>query len=87
MTKDEIKLLVNKIFVEEFEKNESELTENASLFDELELDSLDGIDLIVALEKAVKIKIGREIKIDEEKAKSLKTVGDIYKIIDELTNK
>jgi acyl carrier protein len=87
MTKDEIKLLVNKIFVEEFEKNESELTEHASLFDELELDSLDGIDLIVALEKAVKIKIGREIKIDEEKAKSLKTVGDIYKIIDELTNK
>jgi acyl carrier protein len=87
MTKEEIKLLVNKIFVEEFEKNESELTEHASLFDELELDSLDGIDLIVALEKSVKIKIGREIKIDEEKAKSLKTVGDIYKIIDELTNK
>jgi acyl carrier protein len=87
MTKEEIKSLVNKILIDEFEKNESEITENASLFDELELDSLDGIDLIVALEKAVKAKIGREVKIEEDKAKGLKTVGDIYKIIDELVSK
>jgi len=87
MTKEDIKSLVNKILVDEFEKNESEITESASLFDELELDSLDGIDLIVALEKSVKAKLGREVKIDEEKAKSLKTVGDIYKVIEELANK
>lgn len=84
MTKNDIKAIVTKIFVDEFEKEENEITENASLFDDLDLDSLDGIDLIVALEKAVKAKSGKEVKIDEEKAKSLKTIGDIYRVIEEL---
>lgn len=84
MTRDDIKKIVNNILVEEFERSEDELTEDANLFDDLELDSLDGIDLIVALEKAIKGAIGREVKIDEEKAKSLKTVGDIYNVIEAL---
>jgi len=82
----EIKDLVNNILIEEFEKEEEELKEDASLFDDLDLDSLDGIDLVVALEKAIKTKIGKEVKIEEEKAKKLQTVGDIYKAIDELVN-
>ena len=85
MNREEIKSIVTKILVDEFEKNESEINESANLFDDLELDSLDGIDLIVALEKAVKQKIGKEVKIDEEKAKGLKTVGDIYVVIEDLT--
>lgn len=84
MTRDEVKELVNNVLIEEFEKNEDELKEDASLFDDLELDSLDGIDLIVALEKAVKVETGKDTKIDEEKAKSLKTVGDIYNVIEGL---
>lgn len=87
MNSAEIKDLVNKILIDEFEKNESELKEDASLFDDLELDSLDGIDLVVALEKAVKTKAGKEIKIEEEKAKTLRTVGDLYTVINELINK
>lgn len=82
----EIKEMVNNILVEEFEKGEDEISDDASLFDDLDLDSLDGIDLVVALEKAIKVKGGKEIKIDEEKAKTLKTVGDIYNVIKELTN-
>ena len=85
MNRDEIKDLVNNILIEEFEKEESELKEDANLFDDLELDSLDGIDLIVALEKSVKAKTSIETKIEEEKAKNLKTVGDIYNLIEELT--
>ncbi|MCG8571842.1 MAG: phosphopantetheine-binding protein [Spirochaetes bacterium] len=87
MTKNEIQELVNNILIEEFEKEESEISDSANLFDDLELDSLDGIDLIVALEKAVKAKTSVETKIEEEKAKSLKTVGDIYNLIEEITNK
>ncbi|HBD93395.1 MAG: hypothetical protein A2355_06435 [Spirochaetes bacterium RIFOXYB1_FULL_32_8] len=81
MTKDDVKKLVNTILIEEFERTEDELTSEANLFDDLELDSLDGIDLIVALEKAVKNATGKESKIDEDKAKALKTVGDIYNVI------
>ncbi|OHD14787.1 MAG: hypothetical protein A2086_13895 [Spirochaetes bacterium GWD1_27_9] len=87
MSKEEVKALVNKVLMDEFEKDEGELKETASLFDDLELDSLDGIDLIVALEKAVKGKLGRDVKIEEEKAKGLKTVGDIYTVVDQLVNK
>lgn len=84
MTRAEVEELVNNVLIEEFEKREDELDDDASLFDDLELDSLDGIDLIVALEKAVKAKTGKDTKIDEEKAKSLKTVGDIYNVIEGL---
>ncbi len=84
MTRAEVEELVNNVLIEEFEKREDELNDDASLFDDLELDSLDGIDLIVALEKAVKAKTGKDTKIDEEKAKSLKTVGDIYNVIEAL---
>lgn len=82
----EIKELVNNVLIEEFEKEEDELKDDASLVDDLDLDSLDGIDLIVALEKAVKGKTGGDFKIDEEKAKKIQTVGDIYNTIKELTN-
>jgi len=81
----EIKEMVDNILIEEFEKGEDEIKDDASLFDDLDLDSLDGIDLVVALEKAIKGKVGNEIKIDEERAKTLKTVGDIYNVIKELT--
>lgn len=87
MDLNEIKKMVNDILINEFEKSESEITEDADLFEKLELDSLDGIDLVVALEKALKTKTGKEYKIEEEKAKKIKTVGDIYKVIDEIVNK
>ncbi len=80
----EVKDLVNSILIEEFEKNESEISENSSIFEDLELDSLDSIDLIVALEKSIKSKFGKDVKIEEEKAKNMKTVGDIYNAIADL---
>ena len=85
MNREEIVSIVNRILVDEFEKEEDEIKAESSLYDDLELDSLDGIDLVVALEKAIKQATSKDVKIDEDKAKSLKTVNDIYKIIEELT--
>ena len=59
----EIKKMVNNILIEEFEKSELELKEEANLFDDLELDSLDGIDLVVALEKAIKNVVTKAMKM------------------------
>ena len=83
MDRNEVKEIVDAVLIDEFEKEASDLREDASLFEDLELDSLDGIDLVVALEKAVKAKTGKDFKIEEDKAKTLKTVGSIYDIIQE----
>ena len=82
MNRSDVKEIVDAVFIDEFEKEAADLKEDADLFEDLELDSLDGIDLVVALEKAVKAKTGKDFKIDEEKAKGLKTVGSIYDIIE-----
>lgn len=66
---------VNQILVDEFELDKNDITPNASLRDDLELDSLDGMDLIVALEKEFKV------RVNEKELLKLKTVGDVHGFI------
>ena len=42
---------VKNVLVDEFELDEAELSPDATLYDDLGLDSLDSVDLVVALEK------------------------------------
>jgi acyl carrier protein len=51
------------------------LKPEASLRDDLDLDSLDGVDLIVAIEKKF------HCRVDEEEARSIRTLNDIYESI------
>lgn len=81
MTKQEIIEKVNSVLCEEFELEPDQLNPSASLRDDLELDSLDGVDLVVALEKAFDFK-----SRDEEAVKSIKTVDDIYGFINKILN-
>ncbi len=67
--------IVRDVLVTEFEVDGAKVRPEAHLFADLELDSLDGIDLIVALEK----KFG--VKVDEETAKSFRLVGDVCRFI------
>ena len=71
LTDDEIERIVRDVLVEEFEVDPSRVRREAHLFSDLELDSLDGIDLIVALER----RFG--VKVDEESAKQFRLVGDV----------
>lgn len=69
---EDIVLQVNKIMVEGFEVNPDLLTPEARLKEDLGLDSLDGVDLVVALEKTFNYRIA------EQDARQIKTLQDIY---------
>lgn len=59
--------------------DEAEITEQASLKEDLGADSLDAVDLIMAIEDEF------GISIESEKAETLVTVGDIIALIGELS--
>ena len=67
---------MNKILEEELEIDVALLKPEASLHDDLDLDSLDGVDLIVAIEKKF------HFRVDEEEARSTRTLNDIYESIE-----
>ena len=68
----DIEAVVNRIMIEEFEVEEQNLRPAALLGEDLGLDSLDGVDLVVALEKSF------QCRIAEEEARDIKTLADIY---------
>lgn len=74
-TKEEIFNELQKMLSELFELDKSEITMESRLFEELDLDSIDAVDLIVKLQKT----IGR--KIMQEEFKSVRTVQDVVEVI------
>jgi acyl carrier protein len=76
MTKDEIVALTNQVFEESFEIPPGKLTPNAQIFQELGLDSLDIVDLIVALQKKFKVQIR-----EDERVRTIRTLEDVYTFI------
>ena len=74
---EEIYRKVIDVMVEEFELERSELSMESRLYEELGLDSLDSVDMVVALEKAFDTKMGQE-----EELREIRTVGDICRFIE-----
>jgi acyl carrier protein len=58
-----------------FELRDDQLVPTARLVDDLELDSLDLVDLVVRLEEEV------DLEIEEEELKAIGTVQDIVDVI------
>ena len=81
MSRDEIAGKVKEILIDLFELSEEELSDDASIYEELGLDSLDSVDLVVALEKEFDFKVVRNI--DEEKIRSMRILKDVYAFIEE----
>lgn len=67
---------VAEVLAEEFELAPDLLTADATLYDDLGLDSLDAVDMVVALEKAFGMKM-----TNEEAIRSVRTVGDLTAIV------
>jgi acyl carrier protein len=66
---------IDDILIEEFELEPEAVVPDARLREDLDLDSLDGVDLVVALEKAF------EFRIDGKVVVEMKTVGDIHEYV------
>ncbi len=68
---------VKKIIVEQLGVDESEVTPEASITDDLGADSLDQVELVMAFETEF------NIDIPDEEAEKIKTVGDAVARIDQ----
>ena len=75
-TREEIYVWVRDILMREFQFHSDELLITAHLVDDLDLDSIDAIDLSVRLEE----KTGLSFK--EEELKAIQTIEDVVDFID-----
>lgn len=78
MEKQELITRVNEVMVEGFELDPQELKPEAKIVDDLELDSLDAIDMLVYLEEKI------NIKVDPERFRQVRTLNDVYDVVDEV---
>ncbi len=70
---------ISRILIEEFEIEEDKINPEATLYDELGLDSLDGVDLIVMLENEFSFKVDR--KQDESVIRGMRVVQHVIDFI------
>jgi acyl carrier protein len=80
MTEDDVFNKVKSVVVEQLGVNESEVTKEANYVDDLGADSLDTVELVMALEEAF------DTEIPDDQAEKLSTVGSTVSYILENLN-
>jgi acyl carrier protein len=76
MTRDEIYNHLVEILTGTFELDAGDISPDANLFEELDLDSIDMVDMFVEIHALT----GK--RIDAEVAKSIRTVGDVVDLVE-----
>jgi len=79
--KDELYKKVSAILVDLFEIDESDIHLDANLYEDLDIDSIDAVDLVIELKKMT----GKKVKPDD--FKSVRTVGDVIDAVELLLTK
>ncbi len=77
-TKEEILSELQTILSDLFEVDKASIVEDAKLYEDLDLDSIDAIDMIVQLQKM----IGKTVK--PEDFRSVRTVKDVVDVVHQL---
>ena len=77
-SREQILQALTRILVDEFEIDEADISPSASLYEELDLDSIDAVDLVIKLQQMT----GKKIKPEEFKA--VRTVDDVVSAIEGL---
>ena len=67
---------VKELISEQLDVKADDITEASNIQDDLGADSLDVVDLVMALEDEF------DVEIPEDQVENIKTVGDIVKFID-----
>ena len=80
MTDAEIEQKIKDILVEEFECDATHLKPETDLFTELDLDSIDAVDLVVRLQQETKK------KVNPEDFRQIRTLGDVTAAVSKLVN-
>jgi acyl carrier protein len=74
-SRDEVYRLLSKLLVEMFEVEPQDIRGGASLYEDLDVDSIDAVDLVVELRQIT----GKQIDPDEFKA--VRTVDDVVNAV------
>jgi acyl carrier protein len=75
MQREETIQKINRILIEEFELDESQINADARFKEDFDIDSLDFVDLVVIIEKNFGFKVKGEDMVQ------IKTLGDFYNFI------
>jgi acyl carrier protein len=75
MTRDEIYERIRNTLVESFEIPSERVTLSATLMEDLELDSIDAIDMAVHIQEMT------NVRVDEQELRKLRTVGDTVDLV------
>ena len=78
MTKAEIEQKIKDILVSDFEVDVAKLTPDVNLFTDLDLDSIDAVDLVVRLQQEVKK------KVNPEDFRKIRTLSDVVDAVEKL---
>jgi len=75
MTEALVRDTLKEVLIEEFEVEEDEIKEGANFFEDLDMDSLDAIDLIVMMDKKL------NIDLKAEDAQKIRTIDEFVTLI------
>lgn len=75
MDNDQLYERIRRILVDQFEVDDSEISLDANLYEELGIDSIDAVDLMVQLKELT----GK--KIPPEQFKEVRTIGDVLETL------
>ncbi|WP_340115553.1 acyl carrier protein [Pelagibius sp. 7325] len=78
LSRESILAELQRILVEQFELDHQAITPDAHLYQDLDIDSIDAVDLMVELKELT----GR--KLDPETFKQVRTVGDVVEALYDL---
>lgn len=79
-TKEDILKEISAVLADEFECDSAKLTADARLYEDLDLDSIDAVDMVVRLQQMT------GLKVKAEDFKQIRTLDDVVGVVEKLVN-